>query len=64
MALITYKCPKCQVIRQFLKVSKFVPICPEDETILERIRSPATSKVVEVVDNGLQARRVEVVKKG
>jgi predicted nucleic acid-binding Zn ribbon protein len=66
MPLYSYKCSGCGALIQKLsapELSKTEQHCEKDGALLIRTPRMASAQVKEIVDNGLYARRVEVIKK-
>lgn len=62
MALFTFRCPTCKVlVKRILTPEKAKDplFCKEDNTQLAREFQEVSSVVKEVIDNGLQVRKVE-----
>lgn len=56
-----YDCPTCGEIKRLLtvKASKKPQVCKECGSDLTRAAKGASSKIVETLDNGIMARKVE-----
>ena len=66
MPLFTWRCHSCgKKVQRIMSAekAKLGMLCPEDQTLLVRMASTPSSQVKEVVDNGLMAKRVEIIKK-
>lgn len=59
MAIFTFRCPEHgQFTKALLKGQKMIE-CPKCNSLSKRVLAIGTSKVVEVIDNGLMIKAVE-----
>lgn len=66
MPLFTWRCYQCgKKVQRIMAAQQAAQglQCPDDRTLLVRMACAPTSQVKEVVDNGLMAKRVELIKK-
>lgn len=63
MPLFIFKCPKCDKVIKRITPEEPKMSCPIDKEEMVRDNTPATSIVKEYFDNGLMARKAEVIKK-